>query len=127
VPRPSANALRARISSMLSAAETTVSRPVDGLAGDFQLAPDIRKFHSALNQMGEVELGAKLLDAKGRIIASRVARDAAPAQASTGPAVAAALNRAFAGVATELAAWPARAVTELSQPKSVIPKKAAGG
>jgi ABC-type uncharacterized transport system auxiliary subunit len=46
--------------------------------------------------MGEVELGAKLLDAKGRTVASRVARDAAAAQASTGPAVAAALNRAFA-------------------------------
>jgi ABC-type uncharacterized transport system auxiliary subunit len=104
----------------------SVSRPVDGFARYFQFALDIRKFHLAMNQMGEVELGAKLLDAKGRV-ASRVARDVAPAQASTGPAVAAALNRAFAGVATELAAWTARTVTELSQPKSVIPKKAAGG
>ena len=43
-----------------------------------------------------------------------------------GPAVAAALNRAFAGVATELAAWTASAITEPSQPKGVVPKKATG-
>ena len=104
----------------------SVSRPVDGFAGDFQLALDIRKFHLALNQVAEVELGAKLLDAKGRIVAAHVARDGAPAQAATGPAVAAALNRAFAAVARELATWTARTITELDPPKSVIPKKAAG-
>jgi phospholipid/cholesterol/gamma-HCH transport system substrate-binding protein len=102
----------------------SVSRPMDGLAGDFQLAVDIRKFHVGLNQMGEVELGAKLLDAKGRLVASRVVRDSAPAQALTGPAVAAALRRAFAGVASEVAAWAAGAMTELSQGKGVVPKKA---
>ena len=56
----------------------SVSRPVDGFAGDFQLVLDIRKFHLVLNQMGEVELGAKLLDGKGRILASRVVRKSAP-------------------------------------------------
>ena len=103
---------------------TSVSRPMDGLAGDFQLAVDIRKFHVALNQMGEVELGAKLLDAKGRLLASRVVRTSTAAQALTGPAVAVALRRAFADVASEVAAWVAGAMTELSQAKSVIPKKA---
>ena len=104
----------------------SVSRPVDGFAGEFQLVLDIRKFHLGLNQVGEVELGAKLLDGKGRIVASRVVRNSAPAQALTGPAVAAALNRAFASVATELAAWTASAITEPSQPKGVMPKKATG-
>jgi phospholipid/cholesterol/gamma-HCH transport system substrate-binding protein len=104
----------------------SVSRPVDGFAGDFQLVLDIRKFHLGLNQVGEVELGAKLLDGKGRSVASRVVRNSAPAQALTGPAVAAALNRAFASVATELATWTASAITELSQPKGVIPKKSTG-
>lgn len=103
----------------------SVSRPVDGFAGDFQLVLDIRKFHF-LNQMGEVELGAKLLDGKGRILASRVVRNSAPAQALTGPAVAAALNHAFAGVATELAAWTASAMAELIQAKGVMPKKVGG-
>ena len=105
----------------------SVSRPVDGFAGDFQLVLDIRKFHLGLNQVGEVELGAKLLNGKGRIVASRVVRNSAPAQALTGPAVAAALNHAFAGVATELAAWTASAIAEPSQPKGVMPKKATGG
>ena len=104
----------------------SVSRPVDGFAGDFQLVLDIRKFHLVLNQMGEVELGAKLLDGKGRILASRVVRKSAPAQALTGPAVAAALNHAFAGVATELATWTASAMAELSQARGVVPKKAGG-
>ena len=97
---------------------------MDGFAGDYQLVLDIRKFHLGLNQVGEVELGARLLDRKGRIVASRVVRNSAPAQALTGPAVAAALNRAFAGVATELAAWTASAITELSQGEGVSPKKA---
>jgi phospholipid/cholesterol/gamma-HCH transport system substrate-binding protein len=106
---------------------TSASRPADGLAADFQLALDIRKFHVNTNLEGEVELGAKVLDAKGRIVASRVVREAATVQAATGPAAAAALNRAFAGVATELATWAARSLVELNQPKAVMPKKAVGG
>jgi phospholipid/cholesterol/gamma-HCH transport system substrate-binding protein len=104
----------------------SVGRATDGFAGDFQLLVDIRKFHSASNQVGEVELGAKLLDGKGRIIASRVVRNSAPAEASTGPAVAAALKGAFAGIATELASWSASVMAEHSQPKGVIPKKVGG-
>src|SRR5262245_57477154 len=92
----------------------SVSRPVDGFAGDFQLVIDIRKFH-LINQLGEVELGAKLLDGKARIVASRVVRNTAPAENSTGPAVAGALNRAFAAVATELATWTASTMAEHSQ------------
>ena len=99
----------------------SVSRPVDGFAGDFQLVLDIRKFHLGPNQLAEVELGAKLLDGKGRIVASRVVRNGQPAQALTGPAVAAALNLAFASVATELAAFTAGAMAEPNQPKSTNP------
>jgi phospholipid/cholesterol/gamma-HCH transport system substrate-binding protein len=105
---------------------TSVSRPMDGVAGDFQLLVDIRRFHLISSQMVEVELGAKLLDGKGRIIASRVVRNSAPAAASTGAAVAAALKGAFAGVATELATWSASVMAEHSQPKGVMPKKAGG-
>jgi phospholipid/cholesterol/gamma-HCH transport system substrate-binding protein len=104
----------------------SVSRPVDGFAGDFQLLVDIRKFHLAANQVGEVELGAKLLDGKGRIVAARVLRQSAPADASTGPAVAAALKGAFAGIAAELATWSASVMGEHSPPKGVVPKKAGG-
>jgi phospholipid/cholesterol/gamma-HCH transport system substrate-binding protein len=102
------------------------SRPADSLAADFQLALDIRKFQLAPSQEGEIEIGVKLLDGKGRIVASRVARASAPAQTATGPATAAALNRAFASVISELAAWIARAV-EPNNSKAVVPRKAAGG
>ena len=104
----------------------SASRATDGLAADFQLSLDIRRFHLAPSQEGEIELGVKLLDSKGRIVASRVVRASAPAQASTGPATAAALNRAFASITTELAAWAARAI-ELNHSKAVVPRKAAGG
>jgi cholesterol transport system auxiliary component len=104
----------------------SVSRPMDGFAVDFQLVVDIRKFHLTLNQVGEVELGAKLLDGKGHIVAARVLRNTAAAEGMTGPAAAAALKRAFAGAATELAIWTASAMFEHSQAKGAIPKKAGG-
>lgn len=105
----------------------SISRPLDTLAGDLQLAIDVRKFHLAQNLMGEVEFGAKLIDAKGRIIASRVMRDAAAAESATGPAAASALTRAFAGVVAQLAAWTAQTASELNLPKGGVPKKASGG
>jgi ABC-type uncharacterized transport system auxiliary subunit len=105
----------------------SISRPLDTLAGDLQLALDVRKFHLAQNLMGEVELGAKLIDAKGRIVASRIVRDTVAAESSTGPAAASALTRAFAGVAAQLATWTVQTVTELNQSQGVVPKKASGG
>jgi phospholipid/cholesterol/gamma-HCH transport system substrate-binding protein len=105
----------------------SISRPLDTLAGDLQLALDVRKFHLAQNLMGEAELGAKLIDAKGRIVASRIVRDTVAAESSTGPAAASALTRAFAGVAAQLATWTVQTVTELNQSKGVVPKKASGG
>jgi phospholipid/cholesterol/gamma-HCH transport system substrate-binding protein len=102
------------------------SRPADSLAADFQLALDVRKFQLAASQEGEIEIGAKLLDGKGRIVASRVVRASAPAQATTGPAAAAALNRAFAAVTSDIIAWIARAA-EPNNAKAVVPRKAVGG
>jgi phospholipid/cholesterol/gamma-HCH transport system substrate-binding protein len=104
----------------------SISRPLDTLAGDLQLAIDIRKFQLAADLAGEVEFGAKLIDAKGRIVSSRVVRDAVTAEAATGPAAAAALTRAFGKIAARLVAWTAQTVAELNQPKGVVPKKASG-
>lgn len=100
----------------------SVSRPMDTLAGDFQLSIDIRKFQFNPGQVGEVELGIKLIDSKGRIVASRVMRDAASADAATGPAAAAAMTRAFGKVAGQLASWAAQAISESSVSKGVVPK-----
>ena len=105
----------------------SVSRPMDTLAGDFQLAIDIRKFQLNTDQTGEVELGAKLIDSKGRILAARVVRDSALAEATTGTAAAAALARAFGGAAAELASWVAQAIAEPSHTKQIAPKRGSGG
>jgi phospholipid/cholesterol/gamma-HCH transport system substrate-binding protein len=104
-----------------------VSRPLDGVPGDYQLALDIRKFQLAPSLSADVEIGAKLLDGKGRIVATRVLRASVSAETSTGPAAASALNQAFARVGTELIAWTARTIAELAGPKNVVPKKAIGG
>jgi phospholipid/cholesterol/gamma-HCH transport system substrate-binding protein len=104
----------------------SATRPADSLTADFQLALDIRKFHLMPTQDGEIELGVKLLDLKGRIIAARIVRAVSAAQAATGPATAAALARAFSSITTERLTWTARAI-ELNQPKAVLPRKAAGG
>ncbi|HWB46143.1 MAG TPA: ABC-type transport auxiliary lipoprotein family protein [Hyphomicrobiaceae bacterium] len=103
----------------------TASRPTDSLTSDFQLALDIRKFQLAISQEGEIEIGVKLLDGTGRIVASRVVHASAPAQATTGAATAAALNRALASVTPELVAWIARAV-DSSSTKTGPQRKAAG-
>lgn len=110
-----------------SGAFATVSRPMDGVPSDFQLVLDIRKFQLTPDLLAEVELGAKLIDDKGRIVAGRVMRGSATAADSTGAGAAAALNQAFAGVALELATWTARTIVELGQPKAVVPKKTVGG
>ena len=99
-----------------------ISRPLDGVAGDLQLLIDIRKFALTASLSAEVELGAKLLDGRSRIVATRVLRDAAQAEARTGPAAAAALNKAFGRVGAELMTWTAGVAAELSQRKAVVPK-----
>ncbi|NJO35146.1 MAG: MCE family protein, partial [Rhodospirillales bacterium] len=63
----------------------SATRPVDNLAADFQIALDIRKFQLAPSEEGEIEVGAKLLDSKGRIVVTRLARASARAQSATGP------------------------------------------
>jgi ABC-type uncharacterized transport system auxiliary subunit len=97
------------------------------MAADVQLALDVRKFHMNPQLQGEVELGVKLLDPKGRIVTARVIRAGEPAQAHTGPASAVALNRAFAEVTNGLVIWTARSLIEINQPKPTTPKKAVGG
>ena len=50
-----------------------VSRPLEGVTGDFQLLIDIRRFQIAVGAepAADVELTAKVLDGKGRIVDTR--------------------------------------------------------
>ena len=75
----------------------------------------------------EVELGSKLTDSKGRIVATRVVRASASTEALLGPAAASALDQAFGQAGAELVTWTARTIAELGPPKAVVPKKTIGG
>lgn len=99
-----------------------VSRVLDGVPGDFQLALDVRKFQLAPNLSAEVEIGAKLIDGKGRIIATRTMRAAVPAEAQSGPAAAAALSQAFLKVGSDIISWLGRSITESASSEGVSPK-----
>jgi phospholipid/cholesterol/gamma-HCH transport system substrate-binding protein len=109
-----------------AAALGAVSRPLEGVTGDYQLLLDIRRFQItvAAEPSADVELTAKVLDGKGRIIDTRTFRAAVPATALTPPEAAAALDQAFATVATELVVWTSRTVAESSRPPptSAVPK-----
>jgi ABC-type uncharacterized transport system auxiliary subunit len=104
-----------------------VGRALEGPPGDFQLVIDIRKFHVTPSLSAEVELGSKLVDGKGRVLATRVLRASASADALRAAAVASALEQAFGRVGDELVTWVTRAIAELGVPKTVVPKKTVGG
>jgi phospholipid/cholesterol/gamma-HCH transport system substrate-binding protein len=104
-----------------------VSRPMDGLIGDFQLLIDIRKFQIAPGLVAEVEFGAKVIDSKGRIVATRIFRASVAAQSSDPSAAVAALDQALAKAGPDLVGWAARTISEQGAPRPVIPKKATNG
>ena len=87
----------------------SVSRPTEGLVADRQLALDIRKFQisDAAEPTAEIEIAAKILSDKGRIIGAKVFRASAPMNALNASSAATALDKAFGQCATELAVWTA--------------------
>jgi phospholipid/cholesterol/gamma-HCH transport system substrate-binding protein len=104
-----------------------VSRPVEGLAADFQLVVDVRRFQLAANGAADVEFGCKILASNGRITAMRAFRAAVAAEAANASAAVAALDRAFGQAGSDLVAWVARAVNEPTLPKAALPRRTSGG
>jgi len=90
----------------------SVSRPVDGLESDYQLLLDIRSFRisTAGEPAAEVELGAKIMNKDGKIVASRSFRKVAPAQLTDAASAVKAFDKAFGAVVTELVTWAAGAI-----------------
>jgi phospholipid/cholesterol/gamma-HCH transport system substrate-binding protein len=79
------------------------------ITGDFKLLIDIRSFQMIVSPKPEAEVAfsAKIADAGGKILASKVFQVAKGApSADTVPAVKA-INQAFASAATDLVAWTA--------------------
>jgi phospholipid/cholesterol/gamma-HCH transport system substrate-binding protein len=104
-----------------------VSRPLDGLAADFQLGIDIRKFQVSAHGAADVEFGCKIVDSNGRIAAMRVFRASVAAEAANAPSVVAALDKAFGNAGSDLVAWLAHAVSEPPLPKAALPRRTSGG
>ena len=106
-----------------------VTRPLEALATDFQLLIDIRKFQMTASPdlTAEVEFVGKIVDSKGRIVATRIFRASAHAEAAGAPAAVAALDQAFGRVGPELVVWTARSISDLAAPKAGSPKKTTGG
>ena len=90
----------------------SVSRPVDGVTPENQLVVDIRSFCVLGSDppSAEVAIGAKLISADGKVVASREFHHSAPAASVAAPDALSALSAAFVGVETDLVAWTAEAL-----------------
>ena len=84
-----------------------IARTGDNLSTDRQLLLDIRSFDLIAAEKPEalVELAVKVVTDGNRVVDARTFSATAPAEATDGPAAAAALNLAFGHVATELVVW----------------------
>jgi len=100
------------VQSFENAKRLGVGRPADKITSDYSLLTDLRVFEvSAVDGTAQVEIAAKIVNERsGRIVAARVLRAAVPASAMQGPEAVAAINEAFAQVATELVLWVSRIV-----------------
>lgn len=90
-----------------------VGRPGDRIAPDYQLLIDIRAFEIsvAAGPAARVEISVKIVgDRSGRIVAGRVFHAIVPASSTKGPDAVAALDAAFAKVATDVVLWTTRII-----------------
>lgn len=90
-----------------------VGRPGEGLAIDYQLIIDIRKFEisAGAQPVAQIELFARLLnDRNGVVRASRIFAAQSPVSGAGNGAYVGALDRAFGEVVSAIAAWSANAI-----------------
>ncbi len=91
----------------------------DGSSSDYLLQSDIRSFGIATDggPAAELELSAKLINAKGRVLAGRIFKAKTPLVSGDAKAAAAGLNDAFGRTAQELIGWTVGVVAALPPPK----------
>ena len=88
-----------------------VSRPIEDLASDFRLSIDVRKFQVGAGKLAEIELGGKIIDKMGRIIATQVFQSSAPVQGDDAAATVAGFDQAMGKAGPEFIAWVAQAIS----------------
>ena len=84
-----------------------VARPVENITAENQLFLDLRKFQLSVSatRTAEVEFGAKIVSADGRLLGSRVFEASAIVKAATAHGTVDGLNEAFARCVIELVQW----------------------
>lgn len=100
-----------------------VSRPLEELTSDFRLAIDVRKFQIGAGQVSEVELGGKIIDSKGRIVAAEVFRFSAPIGGTDAASAVVGFDQAMGKVGPELIAWVARLIAGRVTPEPAAARK----
>jgi phospholipid/cholesterol/gamma-HCH transport system substrate-binding protein len=89
-----------------------LGRSAEAVKPDHQLLLEVRAFQisQVSAPLAEVELAARVVDAEGRIVASRVFRHSAPVSSLDAALVAAALSDTFVQVAGEIVIWTCAAL-----------------
>jgi phospholipid/cholesterol/gamma-HCH transport system substrate-binding protein len=84
-----------------------VSRPVEGVAADFQLVTDIRNFQilAGTPATADIEFSAKVLNAEGHVAGARLFRTNNPVHSPDAVGAANALDAAFGSMLTDLVVW----------------------
>lgn len=94
----------------------SVLRGSDAASSDYQLQMDIRGLHmvgTAPGLSAEIEVAAKLLDNKGKIIGGRIFKKTTAVAATDPKSAVAGLDAVFAGTAAELVNWAVPALAAL--------------
>lgn len=103
------------IQSFENAGYLRVANDLAGIAGDYQLLLDLRRFRiaTAAEPSAEVAFSAKLVDSGGTVVAARLFEMSRPAESiEEAAAAAAALDAVFGEASTELVVWSLAAMVE---------------
>jgi phospholipid/cholesterol/gamma-HCH transport system substrate-binding protein len=89
-----------------------VARPSENVTAENQLFLDLRKFQLSASAApsAEIEFGAKIVAANGRLLGARVFEASVAVKAANAPATVDALNEVFGKCAVELVQWTASLV-----------------
>ncbi len=103
------------IRSFENAGYPRVGSEMQGMAADYTLMIDIRRFRvtTAPDRVAEIDLTAKIMDTAGQLAAARRFQATAPAAALGAADAARALDAAFADVVVELVPWTLATMAEL--------------
>jgi len=99
----------------------SVSRTRDGVAGDYQLLIDIRRFQIATASepgTAEIDFMVKILDKEGKIVNASSFQGSAPVTGTGAQAYVNAVDEVFAKLMSDLVAWVTAALADVPPPPS---------